>query len=343
VLEHAAGLEVFPVELGHEDSAFDNRSVETRRRAVNRIFHRSSEGEWRALDCAIPSTKPKPERGSKAAQGNLDRETVEGFGREWATFRQGEELSANERAKIFEGYFGIFPWQALPQHAIGLDVGCGSGRWAVLVAPRVKHLHVLDASPLALETARQNLAGTPNVSFHLAGVDSIPLPDASLDFAYSLGVLHHVPDTAAAIHDVARKLKHGAPLLIYLYYAFDNRPRWFRAIWHVSAWVRVVVSRLPHALRLAASQFIAATVYWPLARVARRLETAGRLPGSWPLAYYRDKSFYVMRTDAFDRFCTGLEQRFTRAQIEAMLGSAGFVDVRFSQSEPYWCAVATKK
>ena len=213
----------------------------------------------------------------------------------------------------------------------------------MLVAPRVKHLHVLDASPLALETARQNLAGTPNVSFHLAGVDSIPLPDASLDFAYSLGVLHHVPDTAAAIHDVARKLKHGAPLLIHLYYAFDNRPRWFRAIWHVSAWVRVVVSRLPHALRLAASQFIAATVYWPLARVARRLETAGRLPGSWPLAYYRDKSFYVMRTDAFDRFCTRLEQRFTRAQIEAMLGSAGFVDVRFSQSEPYWCAVATKK
>ncbi len=173
-------------------------------------------------------------------------------------------------------------------------------------------------------------------------MNSIPLPDGSLDFAYSLGVLHHVPDTAAAIRDVARKLKHGAPLLIYLYYAFDNRPRWFRAIWHVSAWVRLVVSRLPYALRLAASQFIAATVYWPLARVARTLEAGGRLPGSWPLAYYRDKSFYVMRTDAFDRFCTRLEQRFTRAQIEAMLGSAGFTDVKFSQSEPYWCAVATK-
>ncbi|HWL72712.1 MAG TPA: class I SAM-dependent methyltransferase, partial [Burkholderiaceae bacterium] len=151
----------------------------------------------------------------------------------------------------------------------------------VLVAPRVKHLHVLDASPLALETARQNLAGTPNVSFHLAGVDSIPLPDASLDFAYSLGVLHHVPDTAAAIRDVARKLKHGAPLLIYLYYAFDNRPRWFRAIWHVSAWVRLVVSRLPYALRLAASQFIAATCTcrWHASRERSKPAPGGRDPG----------------------------------------------------------------
>ena len=129
------------------------------------------------------------------------------------------------------------------------------------------------------------MAGTPNVSFHLAGVDSIPLPDASLDFAYSLGVLHHVPDTAAAIHDVARKLKHGAPLLIYLYYAFDNRPRWFRAIWHVSAWVRVVVSRLPHALRLAASQFIAATVYWPLraSREGSKPPAGCRDPGHSPI------------------------------------------------------------
>ena len=277
-----------------------------------------------------------------AAQGNLDRETVEGFGREWATFRQGEDLTAAERAKIFDDYFGIFPWAALPRDAVGIDVGCGSGRWAMLVAPRVKHLHVLDASALALETARQNLSGAPNVSFQLAGVDSIPLPDNSLDFAYSLGVLHHVPDTAGAIRDVARKLKPGAPLLIYLYYAFDNRPAWYRAVWRISAGIRLVISRLPHVLRLGLSQLIAVAIYWPLARMARALDKLGWLPRSWPLAYYRDKSFYVMRTDAFDRFCTRLEQRFTRTQIEAMLRSAGFAGIRFSESEPYWCAVATK-
>lgn len=277
-----------------------------------------------------------------AQNTNVDTKTVEGFGREWATFRQDEELPAADRQRIFDNYFKIFPWDRLPPDAAGADIGCGSGRWAVLAAPRVKHLHLVDASAEALATARRNLSAAGNVSFHLASVDAIPLPDGSLDFAYSLGVLHHIPDTAQAIRDVARKLKPGAPFLVYLYYAFDNRPAWFRALWRVSDGVRRVVSRLPHGLRLAVSQVIAAFVYWPLARTARLLDRAGRLPASFPLNYYRDRSFYVMRTDAYDRFCTRLEQRFTRAQIEAMLRAAGLANIRFSEAEPYWCAVGTK-
>jgi hypothetical protein len=49
-----------------------------------------------------------------------------------------------------------------------------------------------------------------------------------------------------------------------------------------------------------------------------------------------------MRTDAFDRFCTALEQRFTREQVRAMMQEAGLAAIRFSQHEPYWVAVGTK-
>src|SRR5262249_12640776 len=158
----------------------------------------------------------------------------------------------------------------------------------------------------------QNLASRRNVSFHLASVDEIPLPDGSLDFAFSLGVLHHVPDTIAAIRSVAAKLKSGAPFLIYLYYALENRPWWYRGIWRLSNGLRVLISRLPPHIRLILSQVIALVVYWPLARVAAAVECFGASPTSIPLAAYRDRSFYVMRTDAYDRFCTRLEQRFTR-------------------------------
>ena len=44
-----------------------------------------------------------------------------------------------------------------------------------------------------------------------------------MDFGYSLGVLHHIPDTCAGIKACARLLKRGGPFLVYLYYAFDNR------------------------------------------------------------------------------------------------------------------------
>jgi ubiquinone/menaquinone biosynthesis C-methylase UbiE len=281
-------------------------------------------------------------------KADLDRNVApavaRGFGQEWSTFRQGEDnLSRTQRARIFENYFSIFPWDALPPGGgVGIDVGCGTGRWSIGVAPRVAHLHLLDVSREALAVARENLASIKNVSFHNCSVAEIPLPDASLDFAFSLGVLHHVPDTSAAIQAIARKLKPGAPFLVYLYYSFDNQPAWYRRLWFISNATRVVMARLPHPVRRVASEAIAALAYWPLARLAGLLERMGMPPHSLPLSWYADKSFYVMRTDAYDRFCTQLEHRFSKAQIEAMLSDAGFDAIRFSDKAPFWCAVGIK-
>ena len=67
---------------------------------------------------------------------NVHPATVKGFGDEWNRFDQSQ-LSEIEHKEIFDQYFSIFPWHLLPENAIGFDVGCGSGRWAKLVAPKV--------------------------------------------------------------------------------------------------------------------------------------------------------------------------------------------------------------
>lgn len=273
---------------------------------------------------------------------NVDVQTVAGFGREWSRFQQGSELPDSDLLAMFDGYFHIFPWGALPPGSVGIDVGCGSGRWANLVAPRVGHLHVADPSAEALNVARSNLSARKNVTFHLASVADLPVSDGSLDFAYSLGVLHHVPDTAGAIQCIARKLKTGAPFLVYLYYAFDNRAAWYRWLWRVSDFLRRGISRASPTTQRALTSAIAAAIYWPLARSAALLARLNFPVESWPLSSYRDRSFYVMRTDAHDRFCTRLEKRFTRAEIETMLKQAGFRNIRFSERTPFWCAVASK-
>jgi SAM-dependent methyltransferase len=272
---------------------------------------------------------------------NADGAVVAGFGAEWRRFDQSA-LPAAELEALARGYFAVFPWERLPPDAVGLDLGCGSGRWARYVAPRVELLHCIDPSAAALAVARRNLEGAANVVFHEASVDAIPLPDASLDFAYSLGVLHHVPRPADGIASLAAKLKPGAPLLLYLYYAFDNRPAWFRRIWRATEPVRFAVSHAPFPIRFIASELIAVSVYWPLARLARLGETLGLPVTHFPLAAYRRRSFYVMRNDALDRFGTRVERRFTRGQIAAMMESAGLTEVRFSPAPPYWCAVGIK-
>ena len=275
---------------------------------------------------------------------NVDANVARGFGREWTSFRQGaESLSREQRETIFEDYFRIFPWNLLPPGGgVGIDVGCGTGRWSMIVAPRVAHLHLLDVSPEALAVARESLKGAQNVSFHVNSVADIPLPSQSLDFAFSLGVLHHVPDTQDAICAVAERLKPGAPFLICLYYAFDNRPFWYRLRWATSNGARVVVSRLPHPIRKAFSETIAALIYWPLARLAALLKRLGLPHQSLPLSWYGDKSFYVLRTYFDHRFWMQLEKRFSKPQIERMLANAGFSNVVFSDSPPYWCAVGIK-
>jgi ubiquinone/menaquinone biosynthesis C-methylase UbiE len=275
---------------------------------------------------------------------NVDAKVARGFGKEWSTFRQGESsLARAQRATIFENYFHIFPWRLLPAGGgVGADIGCGTGRWATMVAPRVAHLHLIDVSPDAIAVARENLKSQNNLSFHVSSVGDMPLPPRSLDFDFSLGVLHHVPDTQGAIDAIAGKLKTGAPFLIYLYYAFDNRPAWYRALCLPSNAIRLAVSRLPHRMRIIISETIAALIYWPLARLAALLSYLGLARDSLPLSWYADKSFYVMRTDAYDRFCTRLEKRFTRAEIEQMLLRAGFEHILFSDAPPYWCAVGIK-
>ena len=153
---------------------------------------------------------------------NIDNEVVAGFGDEWTRFDQSA-LSPTELDAMFENYFSIFPWDTLPPNSVGFDLGCGSGRWARRVAPRVGTLHLIDPSE-AIDVARNNLAEFSNCEFYRAGVEAIPLEDKSCDFGYSLGVLHHVPDTLAGLRACVEKLKVGAPFLLYLYYRFDNRP-----------------------------------------------------------------------------------------------------------------------
>jgi SAM-dependent methyltransferase len=271
---------------------------------------------------------------------NLDTKTVSSFGDEWSRFDQSD-MTDTEAQKIFDEYFSVFPWEQVAQNSEGFDMGCGSGRWARFVAPRVMRLHCIDPSA-ALEVAKKNLEGLENVSFHSASVSSPSLPEGSQDFGYSLGVLHHVPDTQLAISSCVSLLKPGAPLLLYLYYAFDNRPLWFRTLWRASDLARRLISCLPSPIKHIATDVIASIVYWPLARLSILFEKLGADVESFPLSYYRRHSFYTMRTDSRDRFGTPLEHRFTRLQIETMMCNAGLSNIKFSSGPPYWCAVGTK-
>jgi SAM-dependent methyltransferase len=274
-------------------------------------------------------------------ESNVDAKVVEDFGKEWKAFNQ-KEFTGQDLQKAFDQYFNIFPFEKIGKNSVGFDMGCGSGRWAKLIAPRVKHLNCVDPSSVALEQAKSNLECHANCSFECAAVSNSTIANGSQDFGYCLGVLHHIPDTTAGLQSCTAKLRSGAPFLLYLYYRFDNKPLWFRLIWKASDFVRKVVSALPFPIKLFVSQVIAVSVYWPLSRLSLLMDHLGMTVSNIPLSDYRNKPFYFLRTDALDRFGTKLEKRFTKNEILKMMNDAGLVDVRFSAGTPYWVAVGTK-
>jgi SAM-dependent methyltransferase len=273
---------------------------------------------------------------------NADAATVAQFGLQWRDFDQSQVPSV-ELERIFNKYFDNFPWSRLSEHATGMDAGCGSGRWAAFVAPRVGKLVCVDASAGAAAVAKERLEPFENCEVHVCPLQEAPVADSSLDFAYCLGVLHYVPDPRAALRAIVRKLRPGAPLLLYVYYALENRPDWFRDFFRFADWVRRGIARTPYGVRRVASDILAVTVYLPLARLAYVLEKLKFNVHNIPLAAYRDRSFYTMRTDCLDRFGNHLEHRFTRQQLHALLEDSGMTNIVIPTDEPYWRAVAEKK
>ena len=279
--------------------------------------------------------------GSECDQGSLpnyDYATIHSFGREWQRFAQNP-LEEGELASLGQNYFRLLPDRYLGGQMTACDFGCGSGRWAKLIAPRVKVLHCLDASLEVLRVARRNLVHHNNVRFHCCSIEDLMLADGMLDFAYCLGVLHHLPDPEAGLHACVKKLRPGAPMLIYIYQKIPLRPFWRHLFFRCVDLLRRGISRLPGRYLDLACDLLALFVYLPLARVARWGERMGLSWQYFPLAFYRHSSFYTMRTDARDRFGTPLEKRYNREEIAAMMRRSGLENIQFNSSAPFWTAV----
>ena len=276
----------------------------------------------------------------KKTETNLDERTVNSFGEEWNKFSGFDEKDLKVTG---DQYFDIVGDSVLNKEVEALDVGCGSGRWSRYLSSRVKSIEAIDPSNAILSAAKFN-ADIENIRWTQASADNIPFDDDSFDFVFSLGVLHHIPDTQQALNDAVKKLKGGGYFLLYLYYALENRSGFYRGLFWISNLFRRFIAMLPGGLKRLVCDIIALIIYLPLVSISRFVKFIfkGELYKKIPLSYYSDKSFYIMRNDSLDRFGTPLEKRFTKTEIKNMMEQSGLGEIVFSDHEPYWHALGKK-
>lgn len=100
-----------------------------------------------------------------------------------------------------------------PEMVVG-DLGCGTGAMTAALAPFVRRVVAVDASPEMLGAARDRLAGAANVELRGGEIEALPVADGELDAALLVLVLHHLAEPRAALAEAARALRTGGRLIV---------------------------------------------------------------------------------------------------------------------------------
>ncbi|MDQ6842814.1 MAG: class I SAM-dependent methyltransferase [Bacteroidota bacterium] len=272
--------------------------------------------------------------------GNIDKKVVNDFGEEWLKFNA---FTDDLIKKAGQEYFDIVDEKIVNKDTYAIDIGCGTGRWTKYLSSQAGFIEAVDPSN-AIFAADKLLSEVKNVRLTKASVDTLPFADETFDFAMSVGVLHHIPDTKQAMQDCVKKVKKGGYFYVYLYYNLDKRGFLFKQLFKLSDRLRNIISKMPGGLKKIVCDVLAILIYMPLILWVRFLSLIGlqKTARKMPLSNYKNKSFFNIRSDALDRFGTSLEQRFSETEIKNMMLNCGLTNILISPSAPYYHAIGKK-
>jgi SAM-dependent methyltransferase len=272
--------------------------------------------------------------GRKPVGGSTER-TLESFGYEWNAF---DDLR-DEDADYADIYFKDLDLDDL-EGRIGLDAGCGKGRYTRFLADHLGAVVALDGSS-AVEAAARNLADRSNVVVVKADLRRAPFSPGTFDFISALGVLHHLDDPREGFDQLLGYLAPQGHILLYLY----SRPARLSvrsvALRAASALRRLTV-RMPHRALRPVSLPVAALLYASVVAPGRWGSKRGvaALSGL-PMDMYRDKPFRSLALDTFDRLSAPVEHRYVWEELVPWLTEAD-LQIEAAREDSGWFLLARR-
>jgi len=211
-----------------------------------------------------------------------------------------------------------------------LDVGCGMGRnsyWPLKYGAAGGVAIEIDER--SLESARRNLSPFPTMQVMRMSAYDLPF-EGRFDLAFSIGVIHHLEHPQLALEKMARAVRPGGRVLIWVYGAENNR--WLVSV--LDPLRRMVFSRLPVGLTHHFSLY-PAVLLWALLRLGVR-----------PIEYFRLMArfdFAHLRAIVFDQMLPRIAHYWWRGEVARMMEDAGLEDVRLTWvNQMSWSALGTR-
>ena len=271
---------------------------------------------------ATASFRARAPLDTPTAWWDAERRTFQSYSYQWRKFK---EMYPDWEQVFLDSIEPVTP--AFFAGRVGLDGGCGFGRSLFYAAKYGAEMIGMDLSE-AIEAARENTQHLAHVHLVQGDIFHPPVRKRSLDFVYSIGVLHLLPDPKGGFLSLSRLLKPGAPMFIWVY--LRGRGRQIA----VFTAMRAMSTRLPLrvlnlvCLALAAAQWIG----WILPyRLLRRFKATRRLAQHLPFTLYSRYRFRVLHADWFDGLSVPVTHYYKPDVIAAWYREAGHERVRIDR------------
>jgi len=258
----------------------------------------------------------------------LHTATKRSFGYQWLRYRVTDD---KENREVFHRRTGTQPGTLGGQ--LLFEAGCGMGRYLKIIGEDPEAEVVgLDLS-LAVNRARAENRHNPRVHVIQGNLMQLPLRPGIFDHVYSIGVLHHTPSTEAAFHSIARLVKPGGRISVWVYHLWGPKSqRGLKALnagirGRISDTLRRVTTKLPHPV-LHYMCYIAVPLGWAQRRVRQSPAPVRVLLA--PVMFLPVSSHAQWRVrlcDTFDWYSPKFQWKHTPDEVAEWFEREGLVDI----------------
>lgn len=198
-----------------------------------------------------------------------------------------------------------------------LDVGCGTGRFMEIVEKYGGEVVGVDLS-FAVESAFSNLGFNKNIYIIQADIFGLPFKPESFDYIFSIGVLHHTPNTERAFRELPKFLKKDGEIAIWVY---SDEGLGFKIYNRISNLYRIITTALPKEYIYIFSRIALILWYPKQIKFLRKI-----LQCILPTSLHSDSQQRIL--DTFDWYTPRYQWKHTYREVIHWFKKAGLKDVK---------------
>lgn len=182
--------------------------------------HRRIDWHMKFIGSNSLCIKNKKDDGKQRLSSNISQECINDFGVQWTAFQTNDGYYSSP--ELFEDILGTLVDKTELKNKIVADIGSGTGRIVLmLLTLGVEHVFALEPS-VAYDVLKRNTSDLKDkISYINRPGDQLNLKN-KLDFIFSLGVIHHIPDPDPVIRACYKALKPGGKIIVWLYGKENN-------------------------------------------------------------------------------------------------------------------------